>query len=115
DYLILNRALIYNGPPTTQLHPLSLHDALPILMEGQREALVLKHQPVMPRDRGRELAACPIEPLGRHRVTGDPSGGVASLDAVLTRHREPVVPHQSVDVRDRATADHGDRAPARAT
>src|SRR5438034_987517 len=69
----------------------------------------------MPRHRGRELAACPIEPLGRHRMTGDPSGGVASLDAVLARHREPVVPHQSVDVRDRATADQGDRAPGRAT
>ena len=84
-------------------------------MKGQREALVLEHQSVMPRDRGRELAACPIERWGWHRVTGDPSGGVAPLDAVLARHREPVVPHESVDVRDRATADQGNRAPGRAT
>src|SRR5438445_13315221 len=69
----------------------------------------------MPRDCGRELAACPIETLRWHRVPRDLSGGIAPLEAVLTRHREPVVAHQSVDVRDRATADQGDRAPGRAT
>src|SRR5256885_12819052 len=69
----------------------------------------------MPRDRGHELAACPTETLRGHRVTRDPSGGIAPLEAVLARYRQPVVAHQSVDVRDRATADQGDRAPGRAT
>src|SRR2546430_5920701 len=69
----------------------------------------------MPRDRGHELAACPTETLRGHRVTRDPSGGIAPLEAVLARHRQPVVAHQSVDVRDRAPADQGDRAPGRAT
>src|SRR2546426_12825549 len=84
-------------------------------MEGEGEALILEHQPVMLRDRGHELAACPTETLRVHRVTRDPSGGIAPLEAVLARHRQPVVAHQSVDVRDRATADQGDRAPGRAT
>src|SRR2546426_6784414 len=38
----------------------------PAVMKGQREALVLEHQSVMPRDRNRELAARPIERSEEH-------------------------------------------------
>src|SRR5881628_348465 len=56
----------------------------PAVVESQGQALVLEHEPVMRCHGGRELAAYPIELLSGKRVSGNPSGGVAALDAVLS-------------------------------
>src|SRR5213593_150893 len=82
----------------------------PAVVESQGQALVLEHEPVMRCHGGRELAAYPIELLSGKRVSGNPSGGVAALDAVLSGRRQSEIGRQPVDVRDRATADQGHRA-----
>jgi hypothetical protein len=80
--------------------------------EVQREiaALVLEHQPLVPRGELADACRGAAQVRRRQAVAMHGAGGVAPLDAVLAGRRQRERREQSVDVGDRAAADQGEGA-----